>query len=43
MLSFEYNRTSSVFVDVNVDITNHNLKFPLTLDKYNIMIVIQIS
>ena len=41
MLSFEYNRTSNVFVDVNVDVKNHNFKFPLTLDKYNIMLVMQ--
>ena len=41
MLSFEYNRTSNVFVDVNVDVKNHNFKFPLILDKYNIMIVMQ--
>ena len=41
MLSFEYNRTSNVFVDVNVGVKNHNVKFPLILDKYNIMIVMQ--
>ena len=41
MLSFEYNRTSNVFVDVNVGVKNHNFKFPLILDKYNIMIVIE--
>ena len=41
MLSFEYNRTSNVFVDVNVDVKNHNFKFPLTLDKYNIMLAMQ--
>ena len=39
MLSFDYNRTSNVFVDVNVSVKNHNFKFPLILDKYNIMIV----
>ena len=37
MLSFEYNRTSNV----NVDVKNNNFKFPLILDKYNIMIVMQ--
>ena len=41
MLSFNYNRMSSVFVDVNVGVKNHNFKFPLILDKYNIMIVQQ--
>ena len=41
MLSFEYNQTSSVFVDVNVGVQNHNFKFPLTLNKYTIMIVMQ--
>ena len=43
MLSFEYNRTSNVFVNVNVDVKNHNFKFPPILDKYNIMIVMQKS
>ena len=41
MLSFEYNRTSNVFVNVNVSVKNHTLKFTLILDKYNIMIVMQ--
>ena len=41
MLCFEYNRTSNVFVDVHVDLKNHNFKFPLILDKYNITIVMQ--
>ena len=41
MLSFDYNRTSNIFVDVNVGLSNHNLKFPLTLDKYNNLIVMQ--
>ena len=41
MLSFEYNRKSNVIVDVNVDVKSHNFKFPLILDKYNIMIVMQ--
>ena len=39
MLSFEYNRTSNIFVDVNIKVKNHNFTFPLILDKYNIMIV----
>ena len=39
MLSFEYNRTSNVFFDVNVGVKNHNFKFPLILDEYNIMLV----
>ena len=41
MLSFKYNRTSNVFVDVNVVVKNHNLKIRQILDKYNIMIVMQ--
>ena len=41
MLSFDYNRTSNVFVDLNVDVKHHNFKFSLILDKYNIMIVMQ--
>ena len=41
MISFEYNRTSNAFVDVNVGVKNHNFKFPLILDKYSIMIVLQ--
>ena len=41
MLSIEYNRTSNVFVDVNVGAKNHNFNIPLILDKYNMMIVIQ--
>ena len=32
---------TNVFVDVHVDLKNHNFKFPLILDKYNIMIVMQ--
>ena len=31
----------NVFVDVNVGLKNHNFKFPLILDEYNIMIVMQ--
>ena len=41
MLSFKHNRTSNVFVDVIVSIKNYNFKFPLILNKYNIMIVMQ--
>ena len=41
MLSLNYNRTSYVFVDVNAGVKNHNFKFPLILDMYNIMIVMQ--
>ena len=41
MLSFDYNRKPDVFVDVNVGVKNYNSKFPLTLDQYNIMIVMQ--
>ena len=41
MLSFKYNRTCKVFVDVNVGVKNHNFKFLLILDKYNIIIVMQ--
>ena len=41
MLSFEYSRTSKIFVDVDVCVKNHSVKFPLILDKYNIMIVMQ--
>ena len=38
---FRLNRMSNVFVDVNVGAKNHNFKFPLILDKFNIMIVMQ--
>ena len=41
MLSFDYNRTSNVFVDVNVGEKKHNCKFPLILNKYNIIMVMQ--
>ena len=41
MLSIDYNRTSNVFVDVNVGAKNHNFNIPLILDKYNIVIVMQ--
>ena len=41
MLSFECNRTFSGFVDVMFGVKNHNFKFLLSLDKYNIMIVMQ--
>ena len=41
MLSFEYNRTSNVFVDDYVGVMIHNFKFALILDKYNILEVMQ--
>ena len=41
MLSFKCNRTSNEFVDVNVGVKNHNFKFPLILDRFNIMMVMQ--
>ena len=41
MSHFDYNRTSNVFVDVDVGVKNHNFKFSLILDQYNIMIVMQ--
>ena len=41
MLSFEYNQTSNVFVKVNVRVKSHIFTYPLILDKYNIMIVMQ--
>ena len=41
MLSIDYNRTSSVFVDINVGKKNHNFNIPLISDKYNVMIIMQ--
>ena len=41
MLSFDYNRMSNVFADVNVGGKNHNFNITSILDKYNIMIVMQ--
>ena len=41
MLSFDYNRASNVFIDVNVGVKNHNFEFPIILDKYTIVIVMQ--
>ena len=41
MLSIEYNGTSYVFVDGVVGVKNNNFKFPLILDKYNIIIAMQ--
>ena len=41
MLSIDYDRTSNVFVDVNVGAKNHNFNFPLILDKYDVMIVMK--
>ena len=40
MLSFNDTRTPNVFVDVYAGVKNHN-KFPLILDMYNIIIVMQ--
>ena len=34
MSSFEYNRTSKVFVDVNIGVKNRNVKFPLILNNF---------
>ena len=31
----------NIFVHLNLGIKNHNFKFPLILDKFNIMIVMQ--
>ena len=39
MLSFDYKQMSYVNVDVNVGVKKHNFKFPLVLDKCNIMTV----
>ena len=41
MLSIDKIRTSYVFVDVNIDIENHNFNLPLIFYKCNIMIVMQ--
>ena len=41
MLCVDYDRTSNVFVDVNVGAKNQNLNIPLNLDKYNVMKVMQ--
>ena len=41
MLSFDYNRTSYVNVDVNVGVKKQSFTFPLILDKYNITTVMQ--
>ena len=41
MSSIDYDRTFNVFVDVNVGAKNHDFNFPLILDKYNIIIVMQ--
>ena len=37
----DYNRTSNVFVKVNVSAKFHNFNIPLILKKYNIMIIMQ--
>ena len=39
MLSFDYNRMSKVFDDVNVGVKNHNFQFSIVLEKYNFVIV----
>ena len=36
-----HNQTSNVFLDVNGGVKNHNFKFPLILDQYNIMKIMQ--
>ena len=41
MLSFNYNRTSNVFVDVNGGVKYHYFNFFLILNQYNIMIAMQ--
>ena len=41
MLFIDYDRTSNVFVDVNVGAKNRNFNIPLILDMYNIIIVMQ--
>ena len=41
MSSIDFDQTSNVFVDVNVGTKNHDLNFPLILDKYNIMKLMQ--
>ena len=41
MFSIEYDRTSNVFVAVNVGAKNRNFNVPLILNKYNIMIAMQ--
>ena len=41
MSSIDFDRTSTVFVDINVGAKNHDLNFPLILDKYNIMNLMQ--
>ena len=41
MLSIFYDRTSNVFVDVNVGAKNHIFNILSILDKYNVMIILQ--
>ena len=41
MLSIHNDRTSNVFVNVNVAQKNHIFNIPLILDKYNVMIILQ--
>ena len=41
MLIFDYSRTPNVFAYVYFGGKNHNFNIPLSLDKYNIIIVMQ--
>ena len=41
MLSIDYDRTSNIFVDVNVGAKNHNFNISLIFDKNNIMVEMQ--
>ena len=41
MSSIDYGQTANVFVDVNVGAKNHDFNFPLILNKYNILKVMQ--
>ena len=41
MLPIDYNRTSNVFVDVNVSAKNHNFNIPLILNKFNIVVIMK--
>ena len=40
MFSIHFDRTSNIFVDVNVGAKNHIFNFPLILEKYNVMILL---
>ena len=41
MSSIDYDRTSNIFVDVNVGAKNHDFKSPLNLDTFYVMIVMR--